>query len=70
LSELDRRTAAARSELDTVQRRRDGIVSQLAALRDLVAGFGPDEGDPQPPANAGEQVPQPEQTQVQPQYVQ
>jgi hypothetical protein len=43
-----------RAELDTVQRRRDGIVAQLAALRDLVASFGPeattqadDEAEPQ-----------------------
>ena len=67
LSELDRRTAAARTELDTVQRRRDGIVSQLAALRDLVAGFGPDEAEPQQAADAGEQVAQPDE---QPQYAQ
>jgi hypothetical protein len=33
----------ARAELDTVQRRRDGIVGQLAALRDLMASFGVDQ---------------------------
>ena len=43
-ADLDRNTSAARAELDIVQRRRDGIVAQLAALRDLMAGFaGEDE---------------------------
>ena len=32
----------ARSELETLTKRRDGIVSQLGALRDLVASFGGD----------------------------
>jgi hypothetical protein len=49
-ADLDRSMSMARAELDTVQRRRDGIVGQLAALRDLMASFGVD----QPPADSGD----------------
>ena len=39
-ADLERQSAQARAELDHVQRRRDGIVAQLAQLRDIVSSFG------------------------------
>ena len=41
-ADAERQTVTARSELETLTKRRDGIVSQLGALRDLVASFGGD----------------------------
>ncbi len=43
-SDVDRRVGAARAQLSVLQKRRDGIMTQLSQLRDLVASFGqPDE---------------------------
>ena len=36
---------ATRAELERLTRRRDAITAQLAQLRDVVAGFGADDGD-------------------------
>jgi hypothetical protein len=59
-ADLDRSMSMARAELDTVQRRRDGIVGQLAALRDLMASFGVDQarGDSDQSGEGGEASPE------------
>jgi hypothetical protein len=38
-ADVDRQLAAARLQLTTLQKRRDGIVTQLSQLRDLVSSF-------------------------------
>jgi cell division septum initiation protein DivIVA len=38
-ADVDRQLAAARHQLTTLQKRRDGIVTQLSQLRDLVSSF-------------------------------
>jgi len=56
-ADAGRQQAAARAELDLLQKRRDGIVAQLSQLRDLVASFtGVPEaagGSPTQPAAGG-----------------
>jgi hypothetical protein len=51
---VERQTSNARAELDHVQRRRDGIVSQLSQLRDIVASFS--SVDDAPKSNVTEQA--------------
>lgn len=46
----ERQTAVLGVELQTLQQRRDGIVAQLAQLRDLAATFGADEATSRPTA--------------------
>jgi hypothetical protein len=41
-ADAERGLAAIRAEVERVTKRRDGIVAQLAALKDVVAGFGQD----------------------------
>jgi hypothetical protein len=56
-AEAERDLSAIKAELERVTKRRDGIVAQLAALKDVVAGFGQDPGDGAEPDTdaAGEQ---------------
>jgi uncharacterized protein involved in exopolysaccharide biosynthesis len=41
-AEAERALATLKAEVDRYQKRRDAIVAQLGALRDVVAGFGDD----------------------------
>ena len=43
-SEKQRQLAALKAEVDRLAKRRDAITAQLASLRDVVAGFGDDDG--------------------------
>lgn len=42
-ADSERELSAIRAEVDRLAKRRDAITAQLAALRDVVAGFGDDE---------------------------
>jgi len=42
-AEAEAELATIKSEVDRLSKRRDGIVAQLAALKDVVSGFGGDE---------------------------
>ena len=44
-AEAERQLAALKAEVDRYQKRRDSIVAQLGALRDVVSGFGDDDRD-------------------------
>ena len=40
LAEAEQELAALKAEVDAYQKRRDSIVGQLGALRDVISGFG------------------------------
>ncbi|MGH3509848.1 MAG: hypothetical protein ACRDPI_06405, partial [Nocardioidaceae bacterium] len=46
-AETERQLAALKAEVDRYQKRRDSIIAQLGALKDVVTGFG-DEAEPEP----------------------
>ena len=48
-AERAKREAAIKAEVARVSKRRDAIVAQLGALRDVVAGFGTDENEDDAP---------------------
>jgi hypothetical protein len=52
-SEAERAKSNAATELEALHRRRDGIVAQLAQLRDVVAGFANDDTDATTKPSAG-----------------
>ena len=43
-AEAERDLAVLRAEVDRYQKRRDSIVAQLGALRDVISGFGDESG--------------------------
>ena len=49
-AEAERQLATLKAEVDRYQKRRDSIVAQLGALRDVISGFGDD--DPKPEQSA------------------
>jgi F0F1-type ATP synthase membrane subunit b/b' len=53
-AESEQALAAIKSEVDRVSKRRDAIVAQLGALKDVVSGFGKDEEDAPAPGEASE----------------
>jgi hypothetical protein len=44
-ADAERELAAIKAEVDRVSKRRDGIVAQLAALKDVVSSFAQDEDE-------------------------
>jgi hypothetical protein len=44
-AEAERELATIRAEVDRMAKRRDGIVAQLSALKDVVSGFAQDDSD-------------------------
>ena len=46
-AEAERALAVIKAEVDRMSKRRDAIVGQLAALKDVVSGFGNDDEDAQ-----------------------
>jgi len=52
-AEAERELATIRAEVDRLSRRRDGIIAQLGALKDVVAGFGQDEATEDVTADEG-----------------
>lgn len=52
-TDLQRSVAAARQQLEQLQARRDGIVAQLAQLRDVVASFGAEDAEEETQEMAG-----------------
>jgi hypothetical protein len=55
-ADMERQTSTARSELETLTKRRDGIVAQLGQLRDFVATFSGDAGERQADEGQGEEA--------------
>jgi uncharacterized protein involved in exopolysaccharide biosynthesis len=44
-AEVERELSDLKAEVDRYQKRRDSIVAQLGALRDVITGFGDDPAD-------------------------
>jgi uncharacterized protein involved in exopolysaccharide biosynthesis len=44
-AEVERELSELKAEVDRYQKRRDSIVAQLGALRDVITGFGEDPAD-------------------------
>ena len=50
-ADAERELAAIKAEVARVSKRRDGIVAQLAALKDVVSSFGQDDNHDEPEAD-------------------
>jgi uncharacterized protein involved in exopolysaccharide biosynthesis len=49
-ADAERELAALKTEVDRYTKRRDAIVAQLGALRDVISGFGDSPEEPTQPA--------------------
>jgi vacuolar-type H+-ATPase subunit E/Vma4 len=49
-ADAERELSAIKAEVERVSKRRDGIVAQLAALKDVVSSFGRDDDNHDEPA--------------------